>query len=189
VYQHLEAVLPPSNTAAWSADHIVGAIEGMLEQNVGSLLVSRLAEVAAHHGGKIPLHGRLVAQWLHFVFPRECPYPHLAETINPVPAMEWEETFGKETSDVTEAEIAQFLESEAASVAPSPEAGLEMWNPHEVTLYASTPSDTVDNTFRALMQACAIFGMLGSFAFVLFKELMPKVTRFSGHSKKSQFCI
>merc|ERR1719498_1923517 len=24
----------------------------------------------------VPLHGRLFAQWLHYVFPRECPFPH-----------------------------------------------------------------------------------------------------------------
>merc|ERR1719161_560443 len=44
-------------------------------QNLSSLMVSRLEEVAEHHGGYVPLHGRLFAQWLHYAFPHQCPYP------------------------------------------------------------------------------------------------------------------
>merc|ERR1719198_1388782 len=46
-------------------------------------LRQRLEEVAKHHGGKVPLHGRLFAQWLHYAYPRECNYPHIAGTIDP----------------------------------------------------------------------------------------------------------
>jgi len=38
----------------------------------------RLEEIALQHGGLVPLHGRLFAQWLHYTFPRECPFPHKA---------------------------------------------------------------------------------------------------------------
>jgi len=41
-------------------------------------LRGQLRRVAETHGGKVPLHGRLFAQWLHFVFPRECAFPHRA---------------------------------------------------------------------------------------------------------------
>ena len=43
----------------------------------------RLGEVAKHHGGRVPLHGRLFAQWLHYAYPRECSFPHISGTINP----------------------------------------------------------------------------------------------------------
>jgi hypothetical protein len=43
----------------------------------------RLEEVAKHHGGAVPLHGRLFAQWLHYAYPRECNFPHMAGTIDP----------------------------------------------------------------------------------------------------------
>jgi len=46
-------------------------------QPLSTSLVERLSSVAAHHKGKVPLHGRLFAQWLHFAFPHECPYPHV----------------------------------------------------------------------------------------------------------------
>jgi len=46
-------------------------------------LQHRLDEVAKHHGGLVPLHGRLFQQWLHYAYPRECPFPHVSGTINP----------------------------------------------------------------------------------------------------------
>lgn len=39
-------------------------------------LSKKLWEVAQHHDNRIPLHGRLFQQWLHYVKPQECPYPH-----------------------------------------------------------------------------------------------------------------
>merc|ERR1719437_152421 len=42
-------------------------------------LQQRLGSIAARHGGQVPLHGRLFAQWLHFAFPYECPFPSLPE--------------------------------------------------------------------------------------------------------------
>jgi len=39
-------------------------------------LTKQLEEIAATHSGKVPIHGRLFAQWLHYAFPRECPFPH-----------------------------------------------------------------------------------------------------------------
>ena len=33
-------------------------------------LRSQLSRMASTHGGKVPLHGRLFVQWLHYAFPR-----------------------------------------------------------------------------------------------------------------------
>jgi len=41
---------------------------------------AQLQRVASMHGGDVPLHGRLFAQWLHYAFPRDCAYPHKAGT-------------------------------------------------------------------------------------------------------------
>jgi hypothetical protein len=43
-------------------------------------LLTRLNDIAAANDGEVPLHGRMFAQWLHHVYPRECPYPHLSGT-------------------------------------------------------------------------------------------------------------
>jgi len=52
-------------------------------------MVSKLYEVAARSDGTVPLHGRLFAQWLHFVFPHECPFPHVAQEIVTLTAHHW----------------------------------------------------------------------------------------------------
>merc|ERR1719329_817806 len=36
----------------------------------------KLNKIADTHRGKVPLHGRLFAQWMHYSFPQECPFPH-----------------------------------------------------------------------------------------------------------------
>jgi hypothetical protein len=45
---------------------------------VSRVLEDSLGQIARKHGGKVPIHGRLFAQWLHYLFPRECPFPHKA---------------------------------------------------------------------------------------------------------------
>jgi len=56
---------------------------------IPSLMRARLDEIAKHHGGRVPLHGRLFAQWMHHAYPRECPYPHVTGTTRPMTADEW----------------------------------------------------------------------------------------------------
>merc|ERR1719382_1325601 len=38
-------------------------------------LRDQLNRIADANSGQVPLHGRLFSQWLHFAFPRECPFP------------------------------------------------------------------------------------------------------------------
>lgn len=50
---------------------------------LSSSLKKQLGDIArASPGGLVPLHGRLFAQWLHYAFPHECPFPHKSgETV------------------------------------------------------------------------------------------------------------
>jgi len=43
-----------------------------------SELLDLLNDVAGHHGGMVPIHGRLFSQWMHQAYPRECNHPHTA---------------------------------------------------------------------------------------------------------------
>jgi hypothetical protein len=67
-------------------------------QTLSPTLLGRLEEIAGKHEGKVQLHGRLFAQWLHHVFPRECPYPHVSGTTNPQTADEWLQSTGEDTT-------------------------------------------------------------------------------------------
>lgn len=42
------------------------------------ILTAQLVKLSELHGGMVPLHGRLFSQWLHYVYPRECAFPHKA---------------------------------------------------------------------------------------------------------------
>ena len=43
-------------------------------------LRSQFSRMASTRGGKVPLHGRFFAQWLHYAFPRECPFSYKTGT-------------------------------------------------------------------------------------------------------------
>merc|ERR1719362_2488704 len=72
---------------------------------LSAALLARLDQVAAHNGGKVPLHGRLFAQWMHHAYPRECPYPHEAGAAAPVTDDEWMRETGHGTSKASVAEM------------------------------------------------------------------------------------
>jgi hypothetical protein len=66
-------------------------------------LLKRLDDIAGHHGGRVPLHGRLFQQWMHHAYPRECQYPHVAGTTQPLRWQEWQIATGLSPS-VSDAE-------------------------------------------------------------------------------------
>merc|ERR1711869_78932 len=65
-------------------------------------LTLQLEQVAKTNGGTVPLHGRLFAQWLHYVFPRVCPFPYQTGEINPKSKAELD---GVERTKVKEKDI------------------------------------------------------------------------------------
>jgi len=76
-------------------------------------LQDKLHAVAVQHGGEVPIHGRLFAQWLHFAFPQECPFPHLVENASVITARHWQN--GKDGFRVTPAEKNRLIQERAAS--------------------------------------------------------------------------
>merc|ERR1740121_1031499 len=46
--------------------------------------------------GKVPIHGRMFAQWMHHAYPRECPFPHFSGSTNPLFLEEWIKETGKD---------------------------------------------------------------------------------------------
>jgi hypothetical protein len=173
VYEHLEAAISAPTA---SADEILRAVEGMPHiveaRDMTATLRGRLEEIVAVNGGKVPLHGRLLAQWLHYVFPRSCPYPHEMGNVHPQSPAQWEKLKGEEAAMAGDDEVVHFLETEAARLEPSPEAGLAMWNMKEVLLDASTPSDAAGmGKIGSFLRTCMHLGIVGAIATVALKEL------------------
>jgi len=78
-------------------------------RTLSSTLIQKLDEAAVTHGGAVQLHGRLFGQWMHHAFPRECPFPHVAGSINPQTPDEWMSTEGQE-SFASKAEMRKYAE-------------------------------------------------------------------------------
>lgn len=81
-------------------------------------LLSRLDQVAVTNRGRVPLHGRLFAQWMHNAFPRECPYPHTAGSISPQTPDEWMQQTGHEATAATREDMDAVVAAEASCVGP-----------------------------------------------------------------------
>jgi hypothetical protein len=188
VFQHLEAAIPSS---AASVEEIIHALETMPDtatieaDKVSDTLRSRLEEVAAVNHGKVPLHGRLFAQWLHYVFPRDCPFPHLAGTVKPLTPMKYEDALGEDSTNASDEEVAQFLQSDAARVSPSPDAGAAMWNLKEHILESSTPSDFATSPMKQVLRTISGLGLLATLIGLIFKHLLPEVMSIAGHKAKA----
>jgi len=59
-------------------------------RNLSSSLRWKLDAIAEQHGGHVPLHGRLFAQWMHHAFPNECEQPRaVGVTEAPMTHDEW----------------------------------------------------------------------------------------------------
>merc|ERR1719421_1613593 len=153
-----------------SASQIINALESMPQgPSLSEDLRARLEEITAMHAGQVPIHGRLLAQWLHFVFPHECPYPHMGG-LNPMTQEQWRALVGEEGESVSEEEVRQHLEAEYGRVPISEEAGKEMWALEETLLESSTPSDDYSPVSKVL-QLAAPLGMIGSFGFMVFRKI------------------
>eukprot|EP00929_Paragymnodinium_shiwhaense_P013482 TRINITY_DN121328_c0_g1_i1.p1 TRINITY_DN121328_c0_g1~~TRINITY_DN121328_c0_g1_i1.p1 ORF type:complete len:589 (-),score=133.24 TRINITY_DN121328_c0_g1_i1:157-1923(-) len=111
-------------------------------RQLSATLMQRLREIAALHGGRIPLHGRLFAQWLHHAYPRECPFPHEATSTSPLTPDEWMKETGNSDSQASEEEMLKHIipddscPAEGCPKAGEDEDGLP-WNPLEELLHST----------------------------------------------------
>jgi len=98
-------------------------------RNLSSGLVKALDQVATLHDGKVPLHGRLFAQWLHYAFPHECPYPYLTGKLTPLTQSEWIRKHGRD-SDASELEKQNFMQAED-KIGSSKDQYMSQWTVEE----------------------------------------------------------
>jgi len=141
-------------------------------------LRQRLADIAATHGGMVPLHGRLFAQWMHHVYPRECAYPHMSGTTSPVTADQWLDDVGAEPT-ATEEEMLRYTSQAASFTVNQKDQGnlaveeLMPWSTEE-ELFVMRPHQHEENSLNskpASVRSMVLLCAAGSLAFTLIRTL------------------
>merc|ERR1719188_2258132 len=97
---------PPSEVAAVVSNLPSDTVYA--PRNLSKALLDRLGDIAQLHGGSVPLHGRLFAQWMHHAYPRECPFPHVLGTTKPVSQEEYLGSVDGEVPLATREEMQQM---------------------------------------------------------------------------------
>jgi len=148
-------------------------------RDIPAALMQRLNDIAASHGGRVPLHGRLFAQWLHHVYPRECPYPHMSETsgINKRFADWYMESDNEHERSATQEEMQQHVANDMDSVEEDdlPVEELMPWS-HEEELFvvhAASAGELIRPTasMPATIRSLLLLAAAGSIAFSMIHGL------------------
>jgi len=129
---HLEqAIASPSATPDRIAELVAGLRSDTVDapRTLSASLLSRLGEIADHHDGVVPLHGRLFAQWMHHAYPLECPYPHASGTMSPLTPDEWMDLSGQNEVAADRGDRVRLIQHQKAAE-DRPEAALP-WTVHE----------------------------------------------------------
>jgi hypothetical protein len=141
-----------------SPEAVLAFVGHDLETVLPQGLEEKLRAIATHHGGEVPLHGRLFAQWLHFAFPHECPYPSVVESATALTASQWLD--GRSVASTEERK--QHATSASAGAAPMVEEFdiNGRWSDHEVLPVHSQPSTSLfqmgSAAMRVMMQLLAL---------------------------------
>eukprot|EP00929_Paragymnodinium_shiwhaense_P081803 TRINITY_DN428_c0_g2_i5.p1 TRINITY_DN428_c0_g2~~TRINITY_DN428_c0_g2_i5.p1 ORF type:complete len:580 (-),score=197.79 TRINITY_DN428_c0_g2_i5:126-1865(-) len=145
VMGHLEeAIGAPQAYPEVLAVHLANISTSTVEasRSLSSTMERRLQDVAARNFGKVPLHGRLFAQMLHYAFPRECPYPHQSGATNPLTAAEWIAA-NNEKPNLAFKDLKEYVSTAQASNVQKAsdgdiieeESGEALWSDEEEILY------------------------------------------------------
>lgn len=134
------------------------------DRTLHPMLVARLEEIARYHGGHVPLHGRLFAQWMHHAYPRECPYPHISGTTRPQTQQDYQASASK-VSMATKDEMQQIVDSASKQPVYDQNGSDECtsWSEHE-ELYVSADSK---NSSRPRSEASGLWQSTRSLVYVV----------------------
>jgi len=132
-------------------------------------LRQKLWTIADRHRGKVPLHSRLFAQWLHFAFPVECPFPHIPEDSAVFKPGNWMNANRKKS--IASEEDKERLIREGAEMAQEVDVLAAEWSDNQVLLFEDQQS-----AFRSTVWFVArLIGQL-ALAFVLLRPLWISIS-------------
>lgn len=133
------------------------------------ILLHLLDEVAGHHGGMIPIHGRLFSQWMHQAYPRECSFPHNSGIADRFKQQDsWSYTLARPEDKRKYEDLArQAKENDSADVTAP------MWTMHEVLVDEKTLNKTAQRASR--VEGVLFLGLVGFCRFMVAKDKLDLV--------------
>lgn len=140
------------------------------ESTLTELLQARLDEIAQYHGGTVPLHGRLFAQWMHHAFPHKCSYPHMSGTTKPLRADDFQAHTGLPVS-ASRDEMTQFVEGSPKRRASSSVEG--PWHFEEELFVSWQFVKPHEQTVAAIVRSLVVVLMLMSGTVGLLRASFP----------------
>lgn len=143
------------------------------KRDLSAQLLRRLHEISEVYDGRVQLHGRLFAQWMHQAYPRECPYPHNSGTTHPLRTTAFTEETGLQWAATLE-DMERFA-AERIPYDKAPADGTQMrienekwsmeeelvvWRPPPPMLAPASASWATVQSFALLSVAVSVGGIL-----------------------------
>lgn len=178
---HLEERIGAPDASADAIAEVIATMPSPTPTKLTSALRQRLDEIAASHESKVPIHGRLFHQWLHHVYPRECPFPHLSGTTDSMLPEEWLSSSGVDGT-ATPDEMQQHVEHAAEPTKFAAVKGnlavedITPWSSQEeliVVNHAGFGSAQDTDSLSASIRSLVLLAASGSLAFAAIQTL-PK---------------
>lgn len=123
-------------------------------------LRSQLDQIAAGNEGLVPLHGRLFAQWLHYVFPRQCPFPHKSGTASGLTPAEFGDGFIASKNEM-KTHAASVNETDSLSTMGKEDLQwMSQWSPEE-ELITDLPRESSSSRLVLVVIAIVLLSLMG----------------------------
>jgi len=181
---HLEKGIAASNASPARIVELVSAMHSdtvHAPRNLSTALRSRLHEIAQVHSGSVPLHGRLFAQWMHHAYPRECPFPHVSGTTQPMSPDAWMAKNGVENVEATVEEMKKHHSRLEAESATSPEEDLSLpWTQVEELVAGQSGLGARQSRWSGALRGLMALAALCSFALPLARAWKTASSRDEG---------
>merc|ERR1719383_729333 len=165
IFGEIETTLSRPTAMADEILSVVGNITAQLSvddddpPHLDPSLRSQLDQIAASNEGQVPLHGRLFSQWLHYVFPRQCPFPHKSGTASSLTPSEFGGGFIASKNEM-KSHAAAVNETElVAAMGKEDLQWMSQWSPEE-ELIADLPRATGASKSALMVVAVIIVSLI-----------------------------
>jgi hypothetical protein len=127
---------------------------------ISSSLRSQLNDIARANNGQVPIHGRLLGQWLHYVFPHECPFPHKTGTTITLSPLQFGDYMASEEQMATHAKPLELLESQDDAGLPAEDDWMTQWSHEEELLSDHARLNSQDSSLTTFLFAITAIVLL-----------------------------